>query len=79
MVIVRQMMVILGGLLFLGSMAAHVYARVRLRPSEDSDLDDYYHEFEDEHPEYARYSLWLNITMGGAALGMALLFAGIVV
>jgi len=71
-------MTVLGGFLFLGSMAAHVYARVRLRPSEDSDLDDYYHEFEDEHPEYARYSLWLNITMGGATLGMLLLFGGIV-
>lgn len=62
----------------MGSLAAHVYARVRLRPSEDSDLDDYYHEFEDEHPGYARYSQWLSITMAGATLGMLLLFVGVV-
>jgi len=78
MAIIAQMMCIVGGFLFAGSLAAHVYARARLRPSEDSDLDDYYHEFEDEHPEYARYSRWLSITMAGAALGVLLLFLGVV-
>ncbi len=71
-------MSIAGGFLFLGSLAVHVYARARLRPPEDSDLDDYYHEFEDDHPEYARYNQWLSITMAGATLGMLLLFVGIV-
>ena len=63
-----------GGLLFLASVAAHLYVRLRLRPGEDSDLDDYYHEFEDQHPGYARYTKWLQITLGGAALGILLLF-----
>jgi len=75
---ITYMMYIVGGFLFVGSLATHVFARVWLRPSEDSDLDDYYHEFEDEHPEYARYSRWLSITMAGATLGVLLLFLGVV-
>jgi hypothetical protein len=69
-----RLLYIFGGLVFLASAAAHLYVRVRLRPREDSGLDDYYHEFEDQHPEYARYTRWLRITLGGAALGVALLF-----
>lgn len=71
-------MYVTGGFLVVGSLAAHVYARLRLRPGEDSDLDDYYHEFEDEHPEYARYTKWLNVTMAGAAAGMLLMFLALV-
>jgi hypothetical protein len=68
---------VLGGFLFLASSAAHVYVRVRLRPRDDSDLDDYYYEFEDTHPGYAKYTRWLRITLSGAALGVLLLFLGI--
>jgi hypothetical protein len=67
---------IAGGFLFLASAAAHLYVRLRLRPREDSDLDDYYHEFEDQHPEYARYTRWLQITLGGAILGILMTFLG---
>ena len=70
---------IAGGLLFLVSAAAHLYVRVRLRPKRGSDLDHYYYEFEDRHPTYARYSRWLQITLGAASLGILLLFLGIVV
>ena len=69
---------LVGGLLFLVSVGAHLYVRLRLRPGEDSDLDDYYHEFEDQHPEYARYTRWLQITIAGAACGILLLFVGTV-
>ncbi len=75
--VVLRFLYIAGGVLFLASLAAHVYVRVRLRPS-DSELDDYYYEFEDQHPEYARYTRWLRITLGGAALGIALLFLAFV-
>lgn len=69
---------LVGGLLFLVSVGAHLYVRLRLRPREDSDLDDYYHEFEDQHPEYARYTKWQQITLGSAAVGILLLFLGAV-
>lgn len=76
LIIVSMFMVLYtaGGVLFLASAAAHIYVRIRLRPREDSGLDDYYHEFEDQHPEYARYTRWLNLTLGGAASGLLLLF-----
>jgi hypothetical protein len=67
-----------GGLLFLLSLAAHLYVRVYLRPKDKSDLDDYYYEFEDRHPAYARYTRWLQISLGGAAVGLLLLFLGVV-
>ena len=76
MALIRLTIYILGGMLFLASAAAHVYVRFRLRPPDD-DLDDYYHEFEDQHPGYARYDRWLGITMAGATSGVLLFFLGI--
>ncbi|NLH40966.1 MAG: hypothetical protein GX448_03925 [Planctomycetes bacterium] len=73
------MLYLIGGFLFLASAAAHVYVRVKLRPRDDSDLDEYYHEFEDQHPQYARYTKWLQITLGGAALGLVLMFVPAVI
>jgi len=73
-----RLLYIVGGLLFLGSLVAHVVVRIRLRPSDDSELEDVYYEFEDEHPDYARYNQGLKITMAGAALGMLLVFVGMV-
>ena len=72
--IVLKLLYIVGGILFLLSLAAHIYVRIRMRPRDDSELDNYYYEFEDLHPEYAAYTKWLRITLGGAALGIALLF-----
>jgi len=77
MMIVR-LLYMMGGFLFLASLAAHLYVRVYLRPRGKSDLDDYYYEFEDRHPQYARYTRWLQISLGGAAVGMLLLFLGVI-
>jgi len=77
MMILARFLYVVGGFLFLGSLAAHLYARVRLRPADDSDLDECYYEFEDQHPEYLRYDRWLRMTMAGAALGMLLVFLAI--
>ena len=49
------------------SLATHLYVRVHLRPRGKSDLDEYYYEFEDRHPAYARYTRGLQISLGGAA------------
>jgi len=76
MMIVRALYIV-GGFLFLLSLIAYVYVRVRLRPREGSDLDDYYHEFEEQHPEYARYTKWMQLSLGGAAFGVMLLFLGV--
>ena len=69
---------LIGGFLFLVSLVAHVYVRIRLRPGPDSDLEEYHYEFEDQHPDYARYTKWLRVTTSGAAAGVLLLFLGLV-
>jgi len=69
----------IGSLLFLCSAAAHIYVRLRLRRSDKSDLEDYYYEFEDRCPEYARYCRYLDITLAGAAVAMLLLLVAVVI
>jgi len=71
---IMKLVYIVGGILFLVSAIAHVYVRIRLRPKDEAELDDYYYELEQLHPGYARYTKWLHITLGGAALGVLLLF-----
>ena len=80
--IIKRMMILrllymAGGSLFLLSLAVHLYVRVYLRPKGKSDLDDCYYEFEDRHPAYARYTRWLQISLGGAAAGLLLLFLAV--
>ena len=74
--VILQLLYLTGGFLFLVSLGVHVYVRVSLRPRGRSDLDDVYYEFEDRHPAYARYTRWLQISLGGAAAGLLLMTLG---
>ena len=67
------MLYIVSCVLFLISIIGYIFVRIRLRPRDDSDLDDYYHEFEEEHPGYARYLRWSRITFTGAVIAAMLL------
>jgi hypothetical protein len=70
---------IVAGPLFLISIAAHFYVKLRLRPKEDPDSEDCYHEFEDQQPDFAKYARWSRITFAAAALGVLLLFVAAVI
>ena len=70
---------IIAGPLFLISLGAHLYVRIRLRPRDNSDIDDYYYEFEDQHPAYAKYIKWSRITFTAAAIAALLLFLAAVI
>ena len=70
---------IIAGPLFLVSLGAHFYVRIRLRPKHGSDLDDYYYEFEDQHPAYAKYIKWSRITFTAAVIAALLLFLATVI
>ena len=70
---------IIAGPLFLISIAAHLYVKLRLRPKENSGLEDYYHEFEDQQPDFVRYEQWSRITFIAAAIGALLLFIAAVI
>ncbi len=63
--------------LFLISAAGHLYVKLRMRPGDD--LDDYYHEFEEQHAGYARYTKWSQFTFTGAVIGALLLFAAVII
>jgi hypothetical protein len=63
--------------LFLLSLAAHIYVKLRLSPK-DEDLDDYYYEFEDRHPGLAKYTKWSNITLAAAVISMLLLLLAVI-
>jgi len=71
----RAILCIIAGTLFITSITAHFYVKLRLRPKEDLDSgDDYYYEFEDQQPEVARYLKWSRITFAAAVVGVLLLF-----
>lgn len=71
---ISVLMIILGGLLFIISMAGYFYIRIKLKPKYDKELDDYYYEFEEQCESLADYNKWSNITLTGAAIGALLLF-----
>lgn len=75
---INVILMLVAGTLFCISTAAHIYAKVRLRPREDSDLDEYYHEFEDRHPGLARYNAWCRVTLTGVVIAMLLMFLAVV-
>ncbi len=70
---------IIAGPLFLISFAAHLYVKVRLRPKNDSDFEDYYHEFEYRHPGFARYTKWSKITFIATVIAVLLLFLAVAI
>jgi len=69
---------IIGGPVFLVSVAAHLYVKLRLRPKEE-DSEDIYYEFEDQQPDLARYEKWSRITFAAATVGVLLLFVAVVI
>jgi hypothetical protein len=70
--------IISGSLLFIVSIIAHLYIKLKFRPKQDSDFDDIYWEFEDTHPGFARYSKFSRITFSGIVIGTLLLFLALV-
>jgi len=70
---------IIAGPLFVISLAAHIYVKLRLHPKEDSDFDDYYYEFEDQHPGYAKYTKWSKITFTAIVISMLLIFIAAII
>ena len=69
---------IIAGPLFLIAICGYIVVNVRLRPKDGSDLDDYYHEFEEQHPAYGRYLKWSRITFTAAVVAALLLFLALI-
>jgi hypothetical protein len=74
----NTILLIIAAPLFVISLAAHIYVKVRLSPKAGSDLDGYYYEFEDRHPAYAKYLKWSRITFTAVVVSMLLLLIVII-
>ncbi len=61
--------------LFLISICAYIYVQLRFKPKYDDDLDEYYHEFEDQHPGLAKYNKYSQITFTVAVIAALALLA----
>ena len=66
--------ILFSGVLFLTSSAGFLFVKITLRPKDDSDLDSYHFEFEDHHPQLARYEKWSRIMFIGIVVSMLMLF-----
>lgn len=71
---IRALTLLLAGPLFVISIGAYIYVQLRLKPGSD-ELEDYYWEVEDKHPQLARYNRWSRITLAATALSALMLFA----
>lgn len=69
---VRMILVLAGGLLFLAGLAGFLYARFKLKPAWDS-IEETYYEFEEAHPAMKRYLRGLRTAMALLAAAMLLL------
>jgi hypothetical protein len=74
----KIILLLIGSLLFIVSFAAHIYIKLKLRPKQDSDLDDIYWEFEETSPGFARYSRLSQMAFTGMIFGAILLFLALV-
>ena len=70
----KIVLILFAGGLFLISGAGFLFVKIALRPRDDDDLDSYHFEFEDHHPQLARYNRWSRITFTAIVIAMLLLF-----
>ena len=73
---IRDVIVIISGLLFVVSLVAYIIIRATMKPRIE-DLDDYYYEFEDQHPKVVKYESYKRVAITLAAISMLLLFISI--
>ncbi len=74
-----SILLIIAGPVFIAAIIGRLWVWFRLRPKHDSDFDEYYHEFEDQHPDYVRYAKWSRITYTAAIISALLLFLALVI
>jgi hypothetical protein len=72
---INVILMLIAGPMFLVSLAAHIYVKLKMRPKDD--IDEYHYEFEDHHPDFARYEKWSRITFASAVIASLLLFVSI--
>ena len=64
--------------MFFISFVGHLFVKMKLRPGKGSELDDYYYEFEDQHPDMIRYEKWSKITLVSTTIFVLMIFIAVV-
>ncbi len=72
----QQILVIIGGILFLSGSASWLLVKIWMRPPQD-DLPAW-HEMEDRDPRLTRYNRYSRLCIVGATIGALLIFLGTV-
>ena len=74
----QAVITIIAAPLFIIALVAHIYVKLFLRPGKDFDLDDYYHEFEDRHPQLEKYEKFSHLTFAAVCVAALLLFIALI-
>jgi type IV secretory pathway VirB3-like protein len=74
---IQTIIYIIAAPIFLLALGTHIYVKLRFRIGKDSDFDDYYHEFEDSHPQFEQYRKWTQASFTVAAIAALLLFIAV--
>jgi len=74
----KIIILLIGGLILTASAVAFLYVKIKLRPKQDSELDEIYWEFEETDPQLARYNKFSQMTFAGIVIGTLLLFLSLV-
>jgi hypothetical protein len=74
----KVIILFIGGLLFAVSAVANLWVKIKLRPKQDSELDEIYWEFEESHQPLARYNRLSQITFAGIVIGTLILFLSLI-
>jgi hypothetical protein len=64
--------------MFFISLVCHLFVKMKLRPGKDSGLDNYYYEFENQHPDMIRYEKWSKITSVSTTIFVLMIFIAVV-
>jgi hypothetical protein len=75
----KPILYIIAGPMFVVSFGLYLYLSRKLKKQYDPDLDDYYHEVEDQHPALAKYNKWTKITFAIAVFSALLLFIAAII
>ena len=78
MVTLKLILILTAGPMFLTALSAHIFVKIKLRPKDDSDFDEYHYEFEDHFPGFEKYTKWSHITFTAAVVSALLLFIAVV-
>jgi hypothetical protein len=57
----------------------YAITKIYLKPKFEDDIDDYYYELEEQHPDYARYLKYSRIAFASLAAAVLMMFLAMMI